>query len=92
MDGRPGGDRRGLGRVRALLREAGPPLLKERQGPGPKLPAAAGQHVVTGDEVEGVGVLDGLGDVGPRGLLEAALGIGEVMVELIEAHLGDGGQ
>jgi len=33
-------------------------------------------------------VLDGVGDVGPRGLLEACLGIGEASAELIEAHLG----
>ena len=76
----------------AVAAASGAPFFKEWQGPGPKLPAAAGQHVVTGDEVEGVGVLDGVGDVGPRGLLEACLGIGEASAELIEAHLGDGGQ
>ena len=92
MDGRPGGGRGGVGSVRVLLREAGLPLLKERQGRGPKLPSAAGQHVVTGDEVEGVGVLDGVGDVGPRGPLEASSGVGDALAELSEAHLGDRGQ
>ena len=92
MDGRPGCGRGGLGRIRAFLGEAGAPFFKEWQGPGPKLSAAAGQHVVTGDEVEGVGVLDGVGDVGPRYLLESCRGIGEASAELIEAHLGDGGQ
>ena len=92
MDGRPGGGRRDLGRVRALLREVGPPLLKEWQGGGPKLPAAAGQHVVAADEVEGMGVLDGVADVGPRSLLEASPGVGDALAELSEAHLGDRGQ
>ena len=54
--------------------------------------SAAGQHVVTGDEVEGVGVLDGVGDVGPRGPLEASSGVGDALAELSEAHLGDRGQ
>ena len=92
MDGRPGCGRGGLGRIRAFLGEAGAPFFKEWQGPGPKLSAAAGQHVVTGDEVEGVGVLDGVGDVGPRGPLEASSGVGDALAELSEARLGDGGQ
>ena len=92
MDGRPGGGRGGVGSGRVLLREAGLPLLKERQGRGPKLPAAAGQHVVAADEVEGMGVLDGVADVGPRSLLEASPGVGDALAELSEAHLGDRGQ
>jgi len=47
---------------------------------------------VAADEVEGMGVLDGVGDVGPRGPLEASSGVGDALAELSEAHLGDRGQ
>ena len=42
--------------------------------------------------VEGMGVLDGVADVGPRSLLEASPGVGDALAELSEAHLGDRGQ